>query len=87
MRTRRMPTAAVAVPDHMVDLRYIGIEFRAEVFKEGKTYVVLCPELNVSSFGTTPAKAKAALQEAVSAFVEGCSELGTLEEVMEEAGG
>ncbi|MBI4202786.1 MAG: type II toxin-antitoxin system HicB family antitoxin [Chloroflexi bacterium] len=70
----------------MVDVAQTTIEFRAEVFKEGKTYVALCPELNVSSFGPTLTRAKTALREAVSAFAEGCLELGTLEEVMEEAG-
>lgn len=70
----------------MVNVAQTTIEFRAEVFKEGETYVALCPELNVSSFGDTPAKAKAALLEAVAAFAEGCSRLGTMNEVMEAAG-
>ena len=58
----------------------------AEVFREGDAYVALCPELNVSSFGPTPQKAKEALKEATAAFVEGCHELGTLDEVVQEAG-
>lgn len=70
----------------MVDVEKIAIEFRAEVFQEGKSYVALCPELNVSSFGPTPLKAKEALKEAVAAFMEDCEELGTLEDVLEEAG-
>ena len=70
----------------MVDLAQTSIEFRAEVFSEGDVYVALCPELNVSSFGPTPQKAKEALKEAMAAFVEGCHELGTLEEVLQEAG-
>ncbi|MBI4311261.1 MAG: type II toxin-antitoxin system HicB family antitoxin [Chloroflexi bacterium] len=61
------------------------MEFWVEVFKEGKAFVAVCPELNVSSFGPSPTAAKEALREAVAAFVEGCVELGTLEEVMEEA--
>ncbi len=56
------------------------IQFRAEFFREGTTYVGLAPELDVSSFGNTLAEAREALVEAVEAFLEGCEELGTREE-------
>ncbi len=46
----------------------------------------MCPELNVSSFGDTIDEAKASLKEAIEAFVEECEIMGTLEEVLEEAG-
>lgn len=62
------------------------IVYRAEFFKEGDLYVSLAPELNVSSFGETLEEAKRSIQEAVEAFVEECERLGTLDEVMEEAG-
>ncbi|MBT9132221.1 MAG: hypothetical protein DDT33_00734 [Firmicutes bacterium] len=62
------------------------VTFRAEIFKEGDVYVALCPELNVSSFGKTIEKARSALHEAIEAFVEECKSMGTLEEVMMEAG-
>ena len=62
------------------------IVYRAEFFKEGDLYVGLCPELNVSSFGDDIEDAKRSLQEAVEAFVEACEEMGTLNEVLEEAG-
>ena len=64
----------------------IQLEFTAEVFGEGENYVAQCPELSVSSTGTSPDEAKRALQEAVAAFVERCQELGTLESVLQEAG-
>ena len=60
--------------------------YRAEFFLEGDVYVGLCPELNVSSFGEDIADAKQSLQEAIQAFIEACEEMGTLEEVLEEAG-
>ena len=63
-----------------------SIVYRVEIFKEGDQYVSLCPELNVSSFGDTEDEAEAALREAVQLFVEQCEEMGTLEEVLEEAG-
>jgi predicted RNase H-like HicB family nuclease len=59
--------------------------YRAEFFQEDDVYVGLCPELNVSSFEDIE-DAKRSLQEAVWAFVEACEEMGTLEEVLEEAG-
>jgi predicted RNase H-like HicB family nuclease len=62
------------------------IVYRAEFFREGELYVALAPELNVSSFGETLDGAKRSIREAVEAFVEECERMGTLEEVMEEAG-
>ena len=62
------------------------VAFYAEIFRENDLYVSLCPELNVSSFGETIEKAKCSLYEAVTAFVEECEAMGTLEEVMTEAG-
>lgn len=62
------------------------ITFQAKVFQEGEVFVAVCPELNVSSFGEDIQDAKRSLQEAVEAFIEACEEMGTLEEVLEEAG-
>ncbi len=62
------------------------LTFRAEFFQEGNVYVGLCPELNVSSFGEDIEDAQQSLQEAVEAFIETCEEMGTIEEVLEEAG-
>jgi predicted RNase H-like HicB family nuclease len=62
------------------------IVLRTEFFKEGDLYVGLAPELDVSSFGETLEDAKRSLREAAEAFVEECEEMGTLEEVLREAG-
>ena len=64
----------------------LKVVYRAEIFKEGDLYVGLSPDLNVSSFGDTSQEATDSLQEAVEAFLEGCEELGTLEEVLVESG-
>ena len=48
--------------------------------------VALCPELNVSSFGDSPAAALDAFQEAVTLFLEECQRMETLEAVLQEAG-
>lgn len=62
------------------------LDFRIEVFKEDDQYVALAPELNVSSFGSSQSEAKASLKEAVELFLEECRRMGTLEEVLSEAG-
>ena len=59
---------------------------RIEIFKEGEEYVALSPELNVSSFGQTIEEVKLAIKEAIEAFMEECERMGTLEDVLEEAG-
>ena len=62
------------------------VTFRAEILEEGDFYVGLCPELNVSSFGETIEEARRSLHEAMEAFIEECESMGTLEDVMNEAG-
>lgn len=62
------------------------LDFRIEIFKEGKQFVAVAPELNVSSFGDTKAEAKASLKEAVELFLEECKRMGALEDVLTEAG-
>ena len=64
----------------------IKVMYRAEIFPEGDCYVGLCRELDVSSFGDYPEDASDSLRQAVELFLEGCEELGTLDEVLEESG-
>ena len=64
----------------------MNLDFRIEIFKEDKLYVAVAPELNVSSFGDTQEKAKTALREAVELFLEECKRMGTLNDVLIEAG-
>jgi predicted RNase H-like HicB family nuclease len=62
------------------------IPYTSELFEEDGQVVAVCPELNVSSFGDTSAKALDSLKEAVELFLEECRNMGTLETVLEEAG-
>ena len=62
------------------------IVVRAEIFREGDLYVGVCPDLDVSSFGETIEEARRSLREALEAFLEECEAMGTLVEVLEEAG-
>jgi predicted RNase H-like HicB family nuclease len=62
------------------------IDFTAQVWKEGPTFVSYSPELDVSSCGDSVAEARARLREAVSLFLEECSQRGTLEAILVESG-
>jgi predicted RNase H-like HicB family nuclease len=62
------------------------IELHIDYFEEDGVIVALCPELQVSSFGDTLEEAEKSIQEALELFFEGCEELGTLHEVLEESG-
>lgn len=46
------------------------VEFTSQVFREGRLYVAYAPELDVSSCGGSPAKAKKNLLEAVRLFLD-----------------
>jgi len=64
----------------------VHVPYTSQLFEEDGQIVALCPELNVSSFGDTTEEALAALQEAVTLFLEECQRMGTLEAVLDEAG-
>ncbi len=64
----------------------LNISVRVEYFEENGQMVALCPELNVSSFGSTLAEAEQAIREAITLFLEECKRMGTLEVVLEESG-
>lgn len=62
------------------------LNFRIEIFREDNQYVAVAPELNVSSFGETEKEARSSLKEAVELFLEECKRMGSLEDVLAEAG-
>jgi len=64
----------------------IHVPYTSQLFSENGHIVAISPELNVSSFGDTPSEALHSLQEAVTLFLEGCQEVGTLDAVLEESG-
>jgi len=64
----------------------IPIEFDMIVLKEKKTFVAYSPELDVSSCGDTVEEAKASLKTAVRLFIEEAERMGTLEDILTEAG-
>lgn len=62
------------------------IQFTTQVFKEGRTYIAHAPELDVSSCGSTKNRALKNLTEAVRLFLEEAGKMGTLDQILEEAG-
>jgi predicted RNase H-like HicB family nuclease len=62
------------------------IQFTTQIFKEGREYVAYTPELDLSSCGDTEGKALTNLKEAVRLFLEEADKIGTLNQILEEAG-
>jgi len=62
------------------------IDFDIMVFREGESYVAFCPELDVSSCGSDIDEARANLKTAIRLFIEEAEKLGTLDQILEEAG-
>lgn len=63
----------------------IPIEFDMIVFKEDKSYVSYCPELDISSCGNTVEHAKEMLKIAVKLFIEEADRIGSLEDILVES--
>jgi len=62
------------------------LDFDMIVFRESKAYVAYCPELDLSSCGDSVDDARANLKTAVRLFIEETEKLGTLDQVLQEAG-
>lgn len=64
----------------------MNIQFDTIVFKEGGMFVAHCPQLDVASCGKTAEEAKANIITAVRLFLEEAQRMGTLQEILDEAG-
>jgi hypothetical protein len=62
------------------------IMLTVQVWKEGASHVAYAPELDISSCAKTANQAKTRLREAVSLFIEEAARMGTLDEILAEAG-
>ena len=62
------------------------ITLRANFHRERSQWIGWCPDLDVTTQGATRREAAENLLEAVALFLETCQEMGTLEEVLREAG-
>ena len=63
-----------------------NLTFTQQLIKEGDVIVAYCPELDVSSCGATPEQARDNLRTAVRLFMEEAAKLGTLADILAEAG-
>jgi predicted RNase H-like HicB family nuclease len=66
--------------------REFDIEYTAQIWQEGNQFIAHAMPLDVMSSGQTPDEARKALDEAVRLFLATAAEVGTLEDVLEEAG-
>ena len=62
------------------------IQFTTRIFKEGRSYVAHALELDVSSCGRNKERALKNLKEGVRLFCEEADKMGTLDQILEEAG-
>ncbi len=62
------------------------IEYTVQIWKEGNQFVAHAMPLDVMSSGVTPEAARKALDEAVRVFLLTAKDMGTLDEVLQEAG-
>ena len=74
------------LPVQALTSQAMEIQFTIRIFKEGRTYVAHALELDVSSCGGSKEKALSNLKEAVRLFLEEAEKMGTLEQILEEAG-
>lgn len=57
-----------------------------DFFREGESFVAYCPVLDLSTCGATYDQAAEAFGEALSIFLEECTNRGTLDEVLQSCG-
>lgn len=62
------------------------LAFTVHIFKEADAFVAHVPELDVSSCGDTADLARRNVQDAVRGFLDTARDMGTLTEILEEAG-
>ena len=62
---------------------HVVVELTAVIWQEGDDFVSLCPEVGVSSCGSTLEEAKAMLQEAVDLYIENARELDMLDDALD----
>ena len=60
--------------------------FDTHIFKEGDTYVAYVPALDISSCGNTDEEARRNIRDAVRGFLAASADMGTLDEILREAG-
>jgi predicted RNase H-like HicB family nuclease len=62
------------------------VKVTEEIWKEGNMYVSYCPELDIASCGESVEESKKNLKEVISINFEECQKMGTLNQLLQEAG-
>ena len=62
------------------------LAFDVHIFKEGDAYVAYVPALDVSSCGSTDDEARRNIRDAVRGFLAASADMGTLDDMLQEAG-
>lgn len=63
-----------------------SLTFTQHLIREGDTIIAYCPELDVSSCGNTIEQAQVNLRTAMRLFLEEAAKMGTLADILSEAG-
>ena len=64
----------------------MNIDYTVQIWQEGSQFIAHAMPLDIMSSGSTPQDAREALQEAIELFCATASELGTLSDIIVEAG-
>lgn len=64
----------------------MNVEYTVQIWKEGEQFIAHAMPLDVMTSGPTPDEARRAVSEAVELFLETAAEMGTLDDVLQEAG-
>lgn len=64
----------------------MNIDYTVQIWQEGDQFIAHAMPLDIMSSGATPQDAREALGEAVELFFATASEMGTLSDILEEAG-
>lgn len=76
----------VIINVHNLEDGAMELKLTSQIFEEGGVYVSYTPELDISSCGKSVDEAKKNLVEAVEGFLEEAARMGTLAQILEEAG-
>ncbi|MEW5941560.1 MAG: hypothetical protein AB1750_17990 [Chloroflexota bacterium] len=64
----------------------MNIDYMVQIWQEGEQFIAHAMPLDIMSAGATVQQAREALQEAVELFFATASDMGTLNDILEEAG-
>lgn len=68
------------------DRKIIKVNVSVYLIKEDDSYTAFCPELNLSSYGTSINDAKKGFVDAIAIFIEETTRRGTLEKILLQHG-